>query len=35
MVKQFMKDRMFPLTLSGLQKAIRALKDKKIKFEGH
>jgi len=35
MVKEFMKDRMFPLTLSGLQKAIRALKDKKIKFEGH
>ncbi|MEZ4547357.1 MAG: VWA domain-containing protein [Thermodesulfobacteriota bacterium] len=35
MVKQFMKDRMFPLTLSGLQKAIRALKDKKVKFEGH
>lgn len=35
MVKQFMNDRMFPLTLSGLQKAIRALKDKKIKFEGH
>ena len=35
MVKQFMNDRMFPLTLSGLQKAIRALKDRKIKFEGH
>ena len=35
MVKQFMNDRMFPLTLSGLQKAIRALKDKKVKFEGH
>lgn len=35
MVKQFMNDRMFPLTLSGLQKAIRTLKDRKIKFEGH
>ena len=35
MVKEFMKDRMFPLTLSGLQKAIRALKDRKVKFEGH
>ncbi|MCC6713062.1 MAG: VWA domain-containing protein [Candidatus Dadabacteria bacterium] len=35
MVKQFMNDRMFPLTLSGLQKAIRALKDRKVKFEGH
>ena len=35
MGKEVMKDRMFPLTLSGLQKAIRALKDKKVKFEGH
>ena len=35
MVKEFMKDRMFPLTLSGLQQAIKALKDKKVKFEGH
>jgi uncharacterized protein with von Willebrand factor type A (vWA) domain len=35
MVKEFMQDRMFPLTLSGLQHAIKALKDKKVKFEGH
>jgi hypothetical protein len=35
MVKEFMKDRMFPMTLSGLQHAIKALKDKKVKFEGH
>ncbi len=35
MVRDFMKDRMFPLTLSGLQQAIKALKDKKVKFEGH
>ncbi|MCK5391081.1 MAG: VWA domain-containing protein [Deltaproteobacteria bacterium] len=35
MVKEFMKDRMFPLTMGGLQKAIKALKDKKVKFEGH
>jgi len=35
MVKEFMKDRMFPMTLSGLQQAIKALKDKKVKFEGH
>lgn len=35
MVKEFMKDRMFPLTLSGLQQAIKALKDKKVKYEGH
>jgi uncharacterized protein len=35
MVKEFMQDRMFPLTLSGLQQAIKALKDKKVKFEGH
>jgi hypothetical protein len=34
MVKEFMKDRMFPMTLSGLQQAIKALKDKKVKFEG-
>jgi uncharacterized protein with von Willebrand factor type A (vWA) domain len=30
-----MNDRMFPLTLAGLQQAIKALKDKKVKFEGH
>ncbi len=35
MVKEFMKDRMFPLTMGGLQQAIKALKDKKVKFEGH
>jgi hypothetical protein len=35
MVRKFMNDRMFPLTLSGLQNAIKALKDKKVKFEGH
>ena len=35
MVREFMKDRMFPLTMGGLQQAIKALKDKKIKFEGH
>jgi hypothetical protein len=35
MVRKFMNDRMFPLTLSGLQKAIKALKDRKVKFEGH
>lgn len=35
MVRKFMNDRMFPLTLGGLQHAIKALKDKKVKFEGH
>lgn len=35
MVRKFMNDRMFPLTMGGLQQAIRALKDKKVKFEGH
>ena len=35
MVREFMKDRMFPLTMGGLQQAIKALKDKKVKFEGH
>ncbi len=35
MLKEFMKDRMFPLTMGGLQQAIKALKDKKVKFEGH
>ncbi len=33
MLKDFYDDRMFPLTLSGLQKAVRALKDKKYNFE--
>jgi uncharacterized protein with von Willebrand factor type A (vWA) domain len=35
MVREFMKDRMFPLTMGGLQQAIKALKDKKVRFEGH
>jgi len=35
MLREFMKDRMFPLTMGGLKQAIKALKDKKIKFEGH
>jgi len=35
MVRKFMNDRMFPLTMGGLQQAIKALKDKKVKFEGH
>ena len=35
MLREFMKDRMFPLTMGGLQQAIKALKDKKVKFEGH
>jgi uncharacterized protein len=35
MVREFMKDRMFPLTLGGLKHAIQALKDKKVKLEGH
>jgi len=35
MVREFMDDRMFPLTLSGLKQAIKALKDKKVKFEKH
>ncbi|MGB3365227.1 MAG: VWA domain-containing protein, partial [Thermodesulfobacteriota bacterium] len=35
MLRDFMKDRMFPLTMGGLQQAIKALKDKKIKYEGH
>lgn len=33
MLKDFYDDRMFPLTLSGLQKAVKALKDKKYNFE--
>ena len=35
MVREFMKDRMFPLTMGGLKQAIKALKDKKVKYEGH
>lgn len=32
-IKEFAEDRMFPLTLNGLTQAMRALKDKKRKFE--
>ncbi len=32
-VQEFTEDRMFPLTLNGLTQAMRALKDKKKKFE--
>ncbi|TAF65599.1 MAG: VWA domain-containing protein [Cytophagales bacterium] len=31
--RQLMDDRMFPLTIAGLSKAMKALKDKKMKFE--
>lgn len=33
-IKEFIGDRMFPLTLNGLTQAMKALKDKKKKFEG-
>ncbi len=33
MLREFFNDRMFPLTLDGLSKAVRALKDRKLKFE--
>lgn len=33
MLREFFEDRMFPLTISGLQKAVKGLKDKKYKFE--
>ena len=33
MVREFYEDRMFPLTLSGINDAVKALKDKKVKFE--
>ncbi|MGH7885070.1 MAG: vWA domain-containing protein [Thermodesulfobacteriota bacterium] len=33
MLKDFYDERMFPLTISGLQKAVKGLKDKKYKFE--
>jgi uncharacterized protein with von Willebrand factor type A (vWA) domain len=35
MVREFMKDRMFPLTMGGLKLAVQALKDKKVKLESH
>ncbi|HEX3034127.1 MAG TPA: VWA domain-containing protein [Thermodesulfobacteriota bacterium] len=35
MLKKFMENRMFPLTLAGLEKAVRALKDKKVKFQSN
>ncbi|MEM7009614.1 MAG: VWA domain-containing protein, partial [Thermodesulfobacteriota bacterium] len=34
-IREFVEDRMFPLTMGGLQQAIKALKDKKVKFERH
>lgn len=33
MVREFMRNKMFPLTIGGLQKAVEALKDKKVTFE--
>ncbi|HWP92574.1 MAG TPA: VWA domain-containing protein [Thermodesulfobacteriota bacterium] len=35
MLKKFMDDRMFPLTLSGISRAIKALKNRKLKSEGN
>lgn len=35
MLREFAEDRMFPLTLSGLYDGIKALKDKKYKFENN
>lgn len=35
MLREFSEDRMFPLTLSGLYDGIKALKDKKFKFENN
>lgn len=35
MLREFTEDRMFPMTLSGLYKAIRALKDDKFRFENN
>ncbi|WP_026998726.1 vWA domain-containing protein [Eisenibacter elegans] len=34
LLRELMDDRMFPLTLGGLTAAMKALKDKKIKYEG-
>ncbi|MGI9553762.1 MAG: vWA domain-containing protein [Thermodesulfobacteriota bacterium] len=35
MLREFYEDRMFPLTLSGINDSIKALKDKKVKFENN
>ena len=35
MLREFYEDRMFPLTLSGINGAVKALKDKKVKFENN
>lgn len=35
MLREFFEDRMFPLTLSGINDAVRALKDKKVKLENN
>lgn len=35
MLREFFEDRMFPMTLSGINSAVKALKDKKIKFENN
>jgi len=35
MLRKIMDSRMFPLTLSGISKAIKALKNRKLKFEGN
>lgn len=35
MLREFFEDRMFPLTLSGINDAVKALKDKKVKFENN
>ncbi len=35
MLREFFEDRMFPLTLAGINDAIRALKDKKVRFENN
>jgi uncharacterized protein with von Willebrand factor type A (vWA) domain len=35
MLRKLMDGRMFPLTLSGISKAIKALKNRKLKFEGN
>ena len=34
-IREFTENRMFPLTMGGLEQAIKALKDKKVKFERH
>ncbi len=35
MIREFMEDRMFPLTISGITEAIKALKDKRYRFARH